>query len=246
MKRKIFVIGDSHTRVLGKAEELRVQSGDSPSECAFDIHWILTKKGDKSRGDMPLEEAVAIAKALGPDDIVVISLAGTLHNIFGLLRHDPPFDFYTADDDHVESGTQIIPFHAVKDLLYDSARNNRNIIAIKKAASCRIFHLPTPAPKEDNEFIQEKTVRYRDRFVLDAGINSPAIRLKLWELEMEVVEELCREWGMSFIPAPLGSQTDAGFLKKDYYGADATHANEAYGQLVLRQLEDIALGAGAT
>lgn len=245
MQRKIFVIGDSHTRVLGKATELRPQAPETSSDCAFDIHWLLTQKGDKARGDMPLEDAVAIAKALGPDDIIAISLAGTLHNIFGLLRHDPPFDFYTADDEGVEPGTQVIPFHAVRDLLYDSARNNRNITAITKAANCRVFHLPTPAPKEDNEFIQEKTVRYRDRFVLDAGINSPAIRLKLWKLEMEVVEDLCRKWGISFIPAPLGSQTDAGFLRKDYYGGDATHANEAYGELVLRQLEKIALGWGA-
>jgi len=44
------------------------------------------------------------------------------------------------------------------------------------------------------------------------------------------------EWQAELMPVPPASLTPLGCLSPDYYAHDATHANEAYGALVLAQL----------
>ena len=82
---------------------------------------------------------------------------------------------------------------------------------------------------------------YRARLVAEAGVNRAATRLKLWKLEMRVLAYLCAEWTIQLLLPPAEAQTAEGFLKPEYYANDATHANAAYGELVLRQLEAVAV-----
>ena len=44
---------------------------------------------------------------------------------------------------------------------------------------------------------------------------------------------------MGFVPAPAAAFNEDGFLARKYYFDDATHANAAYGALVVEQIKMI-------
>ena len=54
---------------------------------------------------------------------------------------------------------------------------------------------------------------------------------------MDVTDELCRKAGVIFVPTPEESINEHGFLKKEFYAEDATHANQFYGALLLSYIQ---------
>lgn len=235
--RKVLVVGDSHTRALAKAHEARSERTPRPEGIQFDINWLA--KRDGSRGDLPLADALERASLLQGDDMMVISVLGTLHNVFGLLQHEQPFDLFSRDDEAMTlaEGRLVVPENALWDMFREANERNGSIAALRSKARCRVYHLATPPPKEDSEFIMARTARYHERSIAEAGVNLASIRLKLWKLEMRVLAQLFTEWNVHLVLPPAEAQTAHGFLKPDYYANDATHASAAYGELVLRQLE---------
>lgn len=83
-------------------------------------------------------------------------------------------------------------------------------------------------------------VRYRGAVLSESTLNPPILRLKMWEVEMQALAGVCNEWGIGYIGVPPKARTTEGFLRPEYYAPDATHANVAYGHLVLEQLVDLA------
>lgn len=241
--KKVLVVGDSHTQALAKAHEGRAGRQPKSDDVLFDINWLA--KADKSRGNLPLADAFERTASLEPDDMMVISIAGALHNGVGLLQHETPFDFFTRGDENMTlaKGCVVVPENALSDMLKVMAQPNKKIAALRAKARCPVYHLATPPPKEDGAFIMARMTRYRERLVAEAGVNHAATRLKFWKLEMRVLAHLCAEWTMHLVLPPVEAQTPEGFLKPEYYADDATHANAGYGELVLRQLEAV---AGAT
>lgn len=240
-RQTVLVLGDSHTLALSRARKARAGREPKPDDVQFDIHRLAKRKRAISVGDLGLAEACERARQLQPDDVMAISIAGTLHNVLGLLQHDQPFDSFTRGETTTPAeGRVVVPENALWDMFKGMTDPTKKIVALRGNARCLVYHLATPPPKEDGEFITARVARYRDRLVAEAGVNPAATRLKLWKLEMRVVTQLCAEWGMHLVHPPAEAQTPEGFLKPEYYGDDATHANTAYGELVLRQLEALA------
>jgi hypothetical protein len=239
--KKVFVVGDSHTHALAKAQEARAGRQPKSGNVQFDVNCLATRKGGVSRGDLEVADALERAARLEPDDVMVISIAGTLHNVLGLLEHEKPFDVFTRGDESMTlaEGRVVVPANALLDMLMGAMLDKR-IVTLRRKARCPVYHLAPPPPKEDGGFIIARTARYRDRLVAEAGLNPAGTRLKLWKLEMRALAHRCAEWTMHLMLPPVEAQTPEGFLKTEYYANDATHANAAYGELVLRQLEAVA------
>jgi hypothetical protein len=243
MLSRIFIYGDSHTQALSNANKAR----ESQSEgIQFDIHWMMSQnKEGISRGELVIEEALEVIQTLSNPDILVISLLGTAHNIFGLLQNSNPY--YIVDEftsvDIPEAPMCMIPRNAMLDMFELWCRKNRRIQKLISNASVRAFHLMTPPPKEDNDFIRSMISRYRGKSVPDVGVADPKLRICLWRLEMEIVSKLGAELHMEIVPPPPATVNERGFLKNEFYGKDATHANSLYGERVLQQLEDLAVKA---
>ena len=239
MSAQIFIYGDSHTQALLNATKAPdFVSGD----VEFDIHWMLSqKKEGKTLGDLSIEKAVEVVNTLKGDDLLVISLLGTAHNIIGLLQHSNPYRLVDefALSNILESRFCMIPRNAMLDMFDEWCRKNKRIQKLTSNASVRSLHLMTPPPKEDNDFIESKISSYRNKSTSDFGIADPQLRLSLWELEMEALSKVCAEWHIGIVPPPPEAITERGFLKKEFYGRDATHANLLYGGLVLKQLEKL-------
>jgi hypothetical protein len=116
--------------------------------------------------------------------------------------------------------------------------------SLRKVTAARLVHLIPPPPKADNDFIK----RHHEQFfaqhgIATLGVSSPALRLKFWSLQREILEAICRKRGIEVL-LPPGKTVESGFLRPEYYGSDATHANWLYGEMVIRALEKRFLNPG--
>ena len=70
----------------------------------------------------------------------------------------------------------------------------------------------------------------------DVELSPRLLRLKLWMVLQEMLEDAARAHSVPFVPVPASVQTGDGFLAEEYWAWDATHANEAYGRVMLDHL----------
>lgn len=228
---KVLIIGDSHTQALKRAQAAR-----ATSTADFEIHWIENDR--RSAGTLPVADAVRMVGDLGPQDLCVLTLLGTVHGIYGFLKADPPFTI--GADAYFPPETTPPPVMITEALmrhLFGAAnRSNVRLKTIRAAIPCRAIHLAPCPPVADNAILERKIETYRNKVVAKTGINPPPLRLKLWQIEMAAVRTICEELQIEHL-GPPPEALDNGYLRPEYLRDDATHANAAYGELVLRQLE---------
>lgn len=237
------VIGQSHVNAI--AEAVAARGAERRSSGEIKVYRLESKGGLPEPGTLSTDEAVALVAQLPPSTPVFLSILGTYHNILGLLRSGEDFDYLLdrGDAERSLNGTQV-PHRAIA-AAFESVFEDSN--AVKRlAAACRspLYLLSVPPPKECNAFILESFMRqkkpvYRGKSVEDVGIESPERRVKLWLLESRLLERWAQSQQMRFIPPPTQAMDERSFLKRDFYGHDVTHANAAYGGLVIEQIEEI-------
>ncbi len=71
--------------------------------------------------------------------------------------------------------------------------------------------------------------------ILPLRRTTPQQMQSLWNIQSEVVAELCDANGVRFVDAPVEARTETGFLRGEL-AADLVHANEDYGHLVIADL----------
>lgn len=235
VKRAIMVFGNSHTQALKDA--LASGGAQLNSEFEFGIWWSY-KEGAGAVADIKFSAIPKRISNLRSDDLVAVSYAGTHHNIIGLIKH--PNSFEVGPTKQLSRGDTLIPENVLKAQFEDFIRAGTMIPKIKAATAARVFHLAPPPPKADEFFIRMKMRRYRGTDIKDVELNSPLLRLRLWQIEMMVLREVCASWGVGLLLPPSAACTSEGFLHPYFYGTDATHANAEYGALILQQLGDLA------
>lgn len=241
---QILVFGDSHTLALERARTQRASSDNAH----ISVRRFSKVKNGIAMGDISLDAAVSMVADSTPDDLIASTIGGNLHQVVGLVQHPAAFDF-------IEPGSQsapdsqpcvLIPYQTMWAFFERNLRRNdgQRIKTLREAAAHPIYHLLPPPPKESAAHILQ---RYESDFekagIATKGVTPAPIRLKLWRLQCAILQSLCTEWGVRLLPPPDGTQTPEGFLKPEYYKNDATHANVAYGELALRQLEAVAKAA---
>jgi len=224
---KILVVGSSHTAAISKAVD---GAGD------IDALWVKNPKREDAPGDITLDQAIEAVKALEPSDTLALTWIGTYHNIFGLVQHERPFDFFEPDSDEFDETRELIPYALIRDQFSATIRSDSFTRKLSQATKAKVALLSTPPVKGNNEFIHSKMKNYRGHDVAAAGVTPARIRAKLWRLEMSCIEAYCKDIGAEFISAPEESLTADGYLRPELYGSDATHANAAYGAMVVDQL----------
>lgn len=240
MKRRIVILGDSHTRSLVAAQHL---VAESLPDIEFRIHWLASDKKGVVRGDISIEDSEALLESLGPGDIAAISILGTAHNVLGMLQHEVPFRVMrpggrAAGED---VGGELIPWHVIRDTFVEMGARSKRIPKIRDGTKARVLHLMTPPPKESTEYMLEKIGLYRKKLASEVGVAAPEVRLGMWQAERDSLRIVCDQWRIGFLDAPADAMTADGYLRPEYY-EDATHANKEYGELVLRQLAALPSG----
>jgi hypothetical protein len=201
------------------------------------------KTATAALGDISFDEALKIARRLGPEDILVSVIGGNQHAVFSTIQHPQPFDFMLpgeATQDGSRTNTELVPFRALYPYFRVALRDGdgETIAALRKATSARMIHLLAPPPKRMNDWIeQHHDTMFVEEGLTQQGVSKPELRLRFWHLQNRAIHEICGELGVEVLGTPPGASDADGFLARAYYAGDATHANPRYGELVLQQLE---------
>ena len=189
------------------------------------------------------EEAIEMLRGAGPGDVFISLIGGNQYNTLGLLEHPQPFDFMITPEDagSLTPDSRIIPLAQI-DAMFTSYLRGRllqSVSVLRAAFRGEAYCLETPPPKADADFIRRNA---ESHFRVDGEVViniSPApFRRRLWQAQSRMMRRLCDEQAMSFLPTPPSALDSSGYLATSCYGADATHANAAYGELVLQDLEN--------
>lgn len=180
---------------------------------------------------------------------VVLVWQGNQHNVQFLFAPNPSFDFVLSSRPYlpIDEALHVVPELAVRELFKGSLTGLREIVArIRRIRAVGgVTLMATPPPKGDNERIRDYLAR--ERHFVDAArkmnadlskisLSEPLLRLKLWHVLNDMIKEIAVQHSCRFLGCPPDACDDQGFLKPDYWRADATHANERYGKLALEFL----------
>lgn len=240
IERKILIIGYSHTRMIWQAATKLLRQGRTDME-NVEICWISHKEGDK--GDTTMEAALEKAAALGPQDLLVLSVHGAYHHIIGVLNHDIPFSLIETVDGPVpvSEGTTIIPYALMRRVFDHWVKVDTMVDDFVARAACQVVHFCPPPPKDN--LVPHPSGIYRGRSYAEQGYAPKPSRLALWKLEVDVATRHLAQSGVTDLGTPAAALTDEGYLADDYLAPDMTHANAAYGRLLLDQIADLPVAA---
>ena len=236
---RAFVIGQSHTSCITQAQK------DDPALMPDIV--VLRLRGSKgSPADgVTIEQAFEEVACCQADPPVFLSILGTFHNIYGLLKHDIPFDFLWDKGDALNQlEAQLVPTRAMKQLFESKLENAFGLTRLQESTKGKVYLLSSPPPKQSTEFMMRFVEKrpekiYHGRRMLDCGFNPPELRQKLWRLECSINQEWAEKRGMTFVPPPPAAFDEDGFLAIELYASDVTHANASFGKLVLNQIQHI-------
>lgn len=167
-------------------------------------------------------------------------IGGSAYAVLGLLTHPEPFDFVLPDalGLPIIEKARLIPVSAIRASLEVLALDYfAQMKLIRAASSGSVFHIEPPPPYPDGARMLPDV---RWDLMGDRGkeIAPRHFRYKLWLLHNQIVREFCRQNGITYISHPPEVTDGEGFLLPAYY-SDATHANKAYGALVLEQMRRV-------
>lgn len=227
----ILVVGQSHTEALisaartGKYPEIEIANLN-----ARDPKLKLPEKF-KMPGYLPDPAGRKLVASM---------IGGNFHNTFGLIENVIRFDFSVPGEaDFVpQADRQLISYELIRHYFTDVM--NRGFLTHIKSlkehyAPNRFILVCSPPPIPDSDFIAGNPGRaFRDRIHL--GVTPAKLRRKLYDLHTLVISEFCTRERIEMLPPPPGTVTVDGFLARQYWKDDPTHANRNYGLLVLDQL----------
>lgn len=241
---RILVFGDSHTHAIKKALKSRLYVRDERIE--IEAYRYSSIKNGKEIGDLSLDKVIDQVSELKKHDLVVSTIGGNQHQALSLVQHPIPFDICmpNATDTSIMATQSIIPYVQMWDVFERGliAKDGTRLRQLREAANCTVVHLSPPPPKEDAAHILK---RHESDFakagILIKGVSNAALRLKMWQLQIDVLKKLTKEWDIQLLPPPAQALDAQGFLATDYYADDATHGNAAYGALLIEQVKQYLL-----
>lgn len=251
----ILMFGDSHTYAVQQAVQNRLSEGRTAPISLFRRYKEQENEEERakledarsrdpnSRGvhHVSVEDFQKRVAELGPEDVVVSTIAGSEYAMVGTMEHPHPFDFYLPN--HATAprpGIEIVPYRAVVEMFRDLlARRYQCLPSIRAATAARMLHLVSPPPIGDNEYISRRYDKLLTRLPGATGVIAPPeLRLKFWLLQVRLLQKFCGKHGVDLVMPPTKAIQD-GFLRSKYYAKDSHHANSRYGELVIRSLEQL-------
>lgn len=173
---------------------------------------------------------------------IFCSLGGNDHNALGLVKHERSFDFILPNEPTLPlvRDAEIVPYNLVRASL--ERRMSPWTLLVRRLAEISerpVFQMESPPPFADDDHVSSRL----DQFYLDRDPNARVVdrvlRYKLWRLSSSIMQGVCDHEQSFFVPAPEQCKDERGYLRREYYGEDATHGNERYGELQLQQMDEI-------
>lgn len=237
-KKKLLVVGNSHTQMLSNASA--IYCGEQLATIDIEVCWLISR-GKAQFGNTELDDVLEKISALKSADLLVLSFLGTMHNITGLFEHENPFSVYAPGETAVSipAAAEVIPFKLLEAMFDEGVREDVKVKRFAEMAACPVVHLFPPPPKEF--FAKSGKVRVVEGKQIEFRFARPDVRLALWKCEIDSVERYLKEIKVASFGPPLKAVDDGGFLLPAFHASDATHANSEYGALLLDEFLKILL-----
>ncbi|MEA2839135.1 MAG: hypothetical protein QOF41_465 [Methylobacteriaceae bacterium] len=176
---------------------------------------------------------------------------GNQHMAAHLFASDPPLDFVLSDDPSfpIANDSVLIPEEMLREEFAQFVPSFDQLDALLKrvmgATHRGIFVCGTPPPKEDTAAMRASLGReahFVERLAAlrtspDAiPLTPPLILYKMWRVIQNMLRDVAQKNGAQFLPIPPEAQTPDGFLRKECWSSDVTHANSNLGRLILPRL----------
>lgn len=244
MKKAVLVIGQSHVGAIRQAA--RARSEAHPDRPRIRAIHTLEKRYAPFYVGQGADATFSPALVREIDNqitwhkpLVVSANGGNIHNVLTLVRHPRPFDFLLSSEEGppIDPEAEPVSEALVHAALENGLRNDRFLIRLTKQAADAAVHLESPPPLFDNRVIEEHAAAHFAGMPT-FGASSPGLRYKIWRLNSRIIAGYCAEMGIKFLPVSREAQDANGFLLPHLAG-DATHGNQAYGDIIVRALEDL-------
>lgn len=240
-KAQLLIVGNSHVNCYGG------HGGRSLDD--YEMNPIDEGRGFMRIGGDPTnpgywDAAVELAKTIR----VAVCWQGNQHALFMFLER--PFDFALASHPGlvVDQGVDLVPEMQLREVFQPSFSDLEIVLTrMLDTGGQRPMVLGTPPPKADNEAIRRGMRVHADFFsklASDRGLDPekaqlapPCLRLKLWLLLQQMTRETAERLAVEFWPVSASAMTEERYLRPEYWAEDATHANAAYGALMLDEYE---------
>ncbi|MBV9076637.1 MAG: hypothetical protein JO048_04030 [Methylobacteriaceae bacterium] len=185
------------------------------------------------------------------DCVTAILFGGNEHNHFFLFGAARPFDFVPSRDPDaaVLDDAELVPEALIEERYAPTLEALGQALAhvTRNRSAASVAVVGTPPPKADEGFLREiltaepdLVTRARDlgHDLAAVPITPYPVRYKLWQLLQDRFGEIAAGAGCAFLPVPPATYTAEGGLAREFWGGDASHANDAYGALMVRHLRE--------
>ncbi|MCI2399518.1 hypothetical protein [Aliiroseovarius subalbicans] len=174
-------------------------------------------------------------------DLWVSRMGGSEQVAVGWVDGDRPFDFTLPgrDDLGLRGDAEILPFQLVHAVLARKVSGSlSHLRRIHADCPAPLIHLESPPPIADTSYAQDHLDVWFKQHGATPKVAPAALRLKLWLLQTRLARAICDDIGVRYIVSPPGVQDKRGFLTREFWSADATHGNIAYGRMCNRYLAE--------
>jgi hypothetical protein len=185
-------------------------------------------------------------KTKAAEQCVALVWGGNEHNGFYFFE-DQHFDLFSRYVKKVIATANIVPQRVVKEKYREHSINELEELlkALAAASGTQVSVVGTPPPKKDNDKLREmlkheplfrRVAESKNIDINSLTIRPPHVRLKLWFLLQDMLADAVQQVGGKFIPVAAEVQDEDGFLRPEYWHHDVTHANQVYGEIMLRRV----------
>ena len=182
-----------------------------------------------------LNPAILGLLTAGGLDFALLSMGGNEHNVLSMRQTTPRFDFILREepDAAVDPAAEIVPEAAIRETLADYMRDNMRVLhALRAASGLPMVMVEPPPPLPRAHVLAYPKEFFRTQFD-QAGMSSDALRRKVWQVEARMLRAASAELGIVWLATPPDMFGADGLLKTSACGQDASHANEAYGEVMI-------------
>jgi hypothetical protein len=247
---QVMVIGQSH---MAAVEHASIQRDDD-DQSAFGFNflsltsyerWVWWEDGFQYESGLVSKIRNRIA-SLGCTTVISM-LGGNAHFVYGALNHPRKFDFVipSRPDLPPSLDAELVPY----DMICDRARHDVESLLGIMGAACKstgvkCFHVSAPPPVEDSDTLVKNLLlaanselgRKMQSDLENFGAASAEFRLKVWLIYAMVTREVCKAWGIGYIDVPKAATDERGYFVP-HLTSDSFHGIEAYGRMVLTEIE---------
>lgn len=172
--------------------------------------------------------------------VFISMFGGNAHNALTLLEHPTPFDIILPEEPGRPRipNAEVVPYRYIESFIRRLAEGYiLNMTCLRNAYREPVVHIESPPPIGDNDFVLAHLEQYFLDQTRHPRVAPRELRYKLWRLHSKIIREAATAFGVDFLPAPAASVDPEGFLAREAYGSDSTHAGAAYGLHILKELE---------